>query len=347
MNDLSYQPIKSFKFWCQTVLPTVYDDSLSYYELLNKVVNSLNDVIDSTNNVVVSLFEPYSSEKSYSPGDYCWNKDKLYKCLTANAGTWNNNDWEAVVFTDDIGERFKELKEYVTSEVDIQRFIINILTSDVAPNYYPENTYNPGDYVIKEYQLYKCINQTTGVFNELDWQAVTVVSEVEETIDNLWDTFLDNYLQTLGVVQTLGSSVTDVISQNAVTLELLRRVKSMGVYTGESLADIEAENSLYALTYNHTYSDYPFGGQTSKNGIVLSLKLYDTSMWAQIALSWGSSTASTDDIGMVAVRTGISRAYSNWIFPCIRESEVDHNYLWAEQVDEFWSAYLESHGGKI
>lgn len=29
------------------------------------------------------------------------------------------------------------------------------------------------------------------------------------------------------------------------------------------------------------------------------------------------------------------------------ESEVDHNYLWAEQVDEFWSAYLESHGGKI
>ena len=30
----------SFRFWCQTVLPLVYDDSLSYYELLNKVVNS-------------------------------------------------------------------------------------------------------------------------------------------------------------------------------------------------------------------------------------------------------------------------------------------------------------------
>ena len=29
------------------------------------------------------------------------------------------------------------------------------------------------------------------------------------------------------------------------------------------------------------------------------------------------------------------------------ESEVDHNYIWAEQVDEFWSAYLESYGGTI
>lgn len=35
----------AFRFWCQTVLPTVYDDSLSYYELLCKVVSFLNTVI--------------------------------------------------------------------------------------------------------------------------------------------------------------------------------------------------------------------------------------------------------------------------------------------------------------
>lgn len=37
-----YREIKSFKAFVQTVLPTVYDDSLSYYELLNKVVEHLN-----------------------------------------------------------------------------------------------------------------------------------------------------------------------------------------------------------------------------------------------------------------------------------------------------------------
>lgn len=33
---------KPFRFWCQKVLPLVYDDSLSYYELLGKVVDYLN-----------------------------------------------------------------------------------------------------------------------------------------------------------------------------------------------------------------------------------------------------------------------------------------------------------------
>lgn len=34
-----------FKFWCQKVLPLVYDDSLSYYELLDKVVTYINNLI--------------------------------------------------------------------------------------------------------------------------------------------------------------------------------------------------------------------------------------------------------------------------------------------------------------
>lgn len=35
-----------FRFWCQKILPLVYDDSLSYYELLCKVVKKLDEVID-------------------------------------------------------------------------------------------------------------------------------------------------------------------------------------------------------------------------------------------------------------------------------------------------------------
>lgn len=35
-----------FKFWCQKVLPLVYDDSLSYYEVLCKVVDYINNLIN-------------------------------------------------------------------------------------------------------------------------------------------------------------------------------------------------------------------------------------------------------------------------------------------------------------
>lgn len=38
--------LKYFKFWCYKVLPLVYDDSLSYYEVLCKVVKYINELIE-------------------------------------------------------------------------------------------------------------------------------------------------------------------------------------------------------------------------------------------------------------------------------------------------------------
>ena len=58
----------SFRFWCQTVLPLVYDDSLSYYELLNKVVNYLNNAISDVANVednVQGLHDAYVRLQNY------------------------------------------------------------------------------------------------------------------------------------------------------------------------------------------------------------------------------------------------------------------------------------------
>ena len=38
--------VPHFRFWCQKVLPLVYDNSLSYYEVLCKVVHYINKLID-------------------------------------------------------------------------------------------------------------------------------------------------------------------------------------------------------------------------------------------------------------------------------------------------------------
>ena len=40
-----YKTLDPFRTWCKTVLPLVYDDSLSYYELLTIMVNYINDII--------------------------------------------------------------------------------------------------------------------------------------------------------------------------------------------------------------------------------------------------------------------------------------------------------------
>lgn len=64
----AYSGTGEFRFWCQTVLPLVYDDSLSYYELLNKVVNYLNSVIRDLGFVetnVTNLFTAYTQLENY------------------------------------------------------------------------------------------------------------------------------------------------------------------------------------------------------------------------------------------------------------------------------------------
>lgn len=42
----TYNDLRPFRFWCQKVLPLVYDDSLSYYEVLCKVVDYLNKTME-------------------------------------------------------------------------------------------------------------------------------------------------------------------------------------------------------------------------------------------------------------------------------------------------------------
>lgn len=43
---MQFNELKTFRFWCQKVLPLVYDDSLSNYEILCKIVDYINKLIE-------------------------------------------------------------------------------------------------------------------------------------------------------------------------------------------------------------------------------------------------------------------------------------------------------------
>lgn len=60
-NSMDVKPLNHFRFWCQKVLPLVYDDSLSYYEVLCKVVNYINNLID-TNNQIIEYVDELKAE---------------------------------------------------------------------------------------------------------------------------------------------------------------------------------------------------------------------------------------------------------------------------------------------
>ena len=59
-----WKTIKELRYWVHKVLPLVYDDSLSYYELLNKVVVKLNELIENSDKIpdyVAGMIREYIS----------------------------------------------------------------------------------------------------------------------------------------------------------------------------------------------------------------------------------------------------------------------------------------------
>ena len=64
----NYKTLQPFRYWCQKVLPLVYDDSLSYYELLCKVVDYLNKTMEDVETLhgdVTKLHSAYEELQSY------------------------------------------------------------------------------------------------------------------------------------------------------------------------------------------------------------------------------------------------------------------------------------------
>ena len=72
-----------FRFWCQKVLPLVYDDSLSYYELLCKVVCKLNELAGNQNDL--------SDEIKQVAQDLDDFKNQVPGMIEAKVEEWLNN----------------------------------------------------------------------------------------------------------------------------------------------------------------------------------------------------------------------------------------------------------------
>lgn len=70
----SIKPIRGY--WSHKILPLVYDDSLSYYEILCKVVDKVNELIEAlteglTNEFVKKILENALLNVVYDEEDEC------------------------------------------------------------------------------------------------------------------------------------------------------------------------------------------------------------------------------------------------------------------------------------
>lgn len=124
-NQNTYKNLGQFRFWCQKVLPLVYDDSLSYYELLCKVVQYLNETIENIELVgddMTKLYEAFTQLRYYADNYF------------ANIDVQNeiNEKLDSMVADGSLGvvieHLFDEYKDEFNNAINTQQALINSLS---------------------------------------------------------------------------------------------------------------------------------------------------------------------------------------------------------------------------
>lgn len=146
--------VRHFRFWCQKVLPLVYDDSLSYYEVLCKLSKKLNELVTFINEIptyIDGVIEERLSDehleeilrqfvagiqgaisannegdntnasKEYLAGTMLWWKDKLYRAMVdIPIGTTfvENSNVEEVTFEELFNSFIDNIKHNITANDD-------------------------------------------------------------------------------------------------------------------------------------------------------------------------------------------------------------------------------------
>lgn len=260
-----FDPITNFRFWCHKIIPLVYDESLSYYEFLCKVMQKLNEVIDTLNQHsaeierfetdILAQFEafrieirerittfenlfvtPYSTEKNYLEGDIVINNDKLLVATDSTSGDFDPTKWNEIVFADYFVEWRRELSE------EVIQFVTNITNkletwlSNIASEYNSSHEYTAGDIVKKNDLLYIANTDTTGAFDLNDWDTLVLCDWLADVIRR-YDEALDSISVTVNNCEKRKANITDT---NIVS-------KSMKASSVEG-----NQTGYYLATYNLT-----------------------------------------------------------------------------------------------
>lgn len=184
--------IKPFRFWCQKVLPLVYDDSLSYMELLCKIVTYLNNVINDVNQIPEYIQSLLTDEKLKSLFDETLDElraqlavpnegEKTTASADRSAGDILWLDGKLVQITRDILAGTEYIEE--TGEQGVTGNFVYITFESMIGNLYELATTEKGSLVEAINEVLSTLHTLIGDMNELDTETKTnIVSAINEVL---------------------------------------------------------------------------------------------------------------------------------------------------------------------
>ena len=172
MADITY-----FRFWAQKVIPLVYDDSLSYYEVLCKMRDKLNEVID-----------------------------------VANAGGWSQEEIEAFVKTE-VDTYLAGLDLPTAAEIQQLQEDVGGLSDDVAELADEKMNILPQDQTDGAIVVVDGRGVASGEVTLVEIQQdISDAATLAQTAKDTADTAADNASSALGATSTLDSGKANTVS---------------------------------------------------------------------------------------------------------------------------------------
>lgn len=205
-----YDNIPFLRFWCQKVLPAVYDQSLSYYEALCKMGAFLNKMLEELEKMqdnIDALHEAFVKLQA-------WVNAEIERFETDMENRFNE-------FKQEIYDLFEQYKEEADTYINEQLNKYKTETTEWLSQKFEEYKAQANQYIDQIFQQYK--NETNQEFNnwkqEFTNQYNEWKSQVDQSISNLGDR-VTNIEGDISEINSQIDNLEQIVTQNFPKFEL-------------------------------------------------------------------------------------------------------------------------------
>lgn len=183
--------VEKFRFWCQKVLPLVYDDSLSYYETLCKLSEKINEVIEFANDLEEKILTQVDDKLKEAIDQMHQEMDDYFNIIDKKITDAINQINQLI---DEIQKRLDETEQYVDDQLAQQKIWVEQQLNDIKS--FVNNQLNSlRDYVdSKDNLIYLYIDEQIQKVIDMipEITSIMVTNPITGVIEPIQDTL--NYL---------------------------------------------------------------------------------------------------------------------------------------------------------
>ena len=205
-----YDNIPFLRFWCQKVLPAVYDQSLSYYEALCKMGAFLNKMLEELEKMqdnIDALHEAFVKLQA-------WVNAEIERFETDMENRFNE-------FKQEIYDLFEQYKEEADTYINEQLNKYKTETTEWLSQKFEEYKTQANQYIDQIFQQYK--NETNQEFNNWKQEFTNQYNEWKSQVDQSITDLGNRVTNIEGDISEINSQIDNleqIVTQNFPKFEL-------------------------------------------------------------------------------------------------------------------------------